>query len=84
MEQLNQIEVRRVRAKVLLEDQIYGGFEHEGVIDSNHAHAGLTVPARFSSSSDTRVHDIIADKKEGLQEFRQPAQRGRQAEFFVI
>ena len=76
MEQLNQVEICRMWSEVLLENEVDGRLEHEGIVDCNHAHARLPVPARLSSPCDTRVHNVVADEKEGLQEFGQPSKGG--------
>ena len=73
VEQLKQIDVRRVTADVLLEEGVNGGFKQKGVVDGDHSNLWLAVPAGCSSSGDTAIHDIIGDEEEGLEELGQPA-----------
>lgn len=73
VEQFDQIEICRVRSKSFLQGQEYGGFEHESVVDGDHSHSLLTIPAWFTSPSDTRVHNVIRHKEEGLEEFGEPS-----------
>jgi len=55
-----------VSAEVFFEERIDGGFQHESIVDGDHADLRLTVPARGAATSDAAVHDIVGDKEEGL------------------
>lgn len=65
-----------MRAKVLLEENEDGGFEHEGVIDCDHADVGHAIPAGTAAASDGTVHDVVGDEKECLKQLNHPAQGG--------
>lgn len=59
LEELDDVDVGGVAAEVLLEEDEDGGFEHEGVVDGNHADVGLEVPAGLATAGLGRVHDIV-------------------------
>ena len=48
-----------MRSEVLLEQDEDGGFEHEGVVDGNHADVGHAVPAWVAATCDGAVHDVV-------------------------
>jgi hypothetical protein len=74
MEQLQRINVPLLRSEIFLEENVDACLEHEGVVDSNHTDIGHEVPARKSSAGFGRVHNIIADEEESLEELDHPAQ----------
>ena len=76
VEELEEFDVRWVRAEVLAQQDVERGLEHEGVVDGDGAHAGLPVPARLAPSRDGAIHDVVGYEEEGLQELRQPAEGG--------
>lgn len=84
VEQLHEVNVGRVRAELLLQDVVDRGLEHEGVVDRNHAHSLLPVPAGLTTARDRAVHDVVRDQEEGLQELRQPAQGGKVFELLLV
>jgi hypothetical protein len=59
---------------------VYGRFQHEGIVDGDHAHPRSAIPARFTAASNARVHDIVTNQEEGLQQFGQPSERARQSQ----
>ena len=77
MEQFDEIDVAFVLAEVLLEEDEDGGLEHEGVVDGDHADLGLEVPAGLAAAGLGRVHDVVRDQEEGLEELNHPAESGR-------
>ena len=76
VEELEQVDVRRVGAEVLLQQDVDGRFEHEGVVDGDHADARLPVPARLPAPRERGVHDVVRDEEEGLEELCHPPQGG--------
>jgi len=84
MEQLEEINVGGVRAEVLLQDDIDSGLEHEGVVDGDHAHSVVAVPAGLTTTGDGAVHHVIADQKESLKQLREPAQSAEVFELFIV
>jgi hypothetical protein len=76
LEELNEVDVRGVTAEVLLEQDEDGGLEHEGVVDGDHADVGREVPAGLAAAGLGRVHDVVGDEEEGLQQLDHPAERG--------
>jgi hypothetical protein len=83
VEEFDHIEVGWVGAEVLLQEAVDGRLEEEGIVDSDHAHAGTTVPARFAAARHGAVHDIIGDEEEGLQKLDCPAQKTELFELLV-
>lgn len=81
VEQLDHIGVAGMLAEVFLEEDVEGHFEHEGVIDGDHADAGLAVPARLAAARDGGVHHVVGDEEECLQEFGEPAEGGGEEVF---
>ncbi len=76
MEELDEVDIRRVLAEVLLEEGVDCGFEHEGVVDGDHADAFLAVPTWGTAAGDGGVHDVVRDEEEGLEKLGHPAQSG--------
>ena len=76
VEELHQVDVGGVLAEVLLEEDVDGGLEHEGVVDGDHADAVLSVPTWGAAAGDGAVHDIIGDEEEALEELGHPAEGG--------
>ena len=68
VEELEKLYVCRVRFEVFFEEYVDAGFEHEGVIDGNHAYFGFLVPAGLAPTRDAAVHHVVGDEEEGLQE----------------
>lgn len=77
VEELDEVDVGGVGAEVLLEEGVDGGLEHEGVVDGDHADTLLAVPAGLATAGDARVHDVVRDEEEGLEELGHPAEGGR-------
>lgn len=77
MEQLDEIEVALVLAEVLFEQDVDAALEHESVVDGNHANLGHEVPAGRATARLGRVHDVVRNKEEGLQQLNHPAKGGR-------
>jgi hypothetical protein len=65
-----------VAAEVLLEQDEDGGLEHESVVDGDHTDVGGEVPAGLAAAGLGRVHDVVGDEEEGLQQLDHPAERG--------
>lgn len=59
VEELDKIDICRVRAEVFLQENVDRGLEHEGIVDCNHADSRAAVPARLATTSDRAVHYII-------------------------
>lgn len=76
VEELEHVGVGGVGAEVLLEEDVEGHFEHEGVVDGDGADARFAVPAGLAAARDGGVHDVVRDEEEGLQELREPAEGG--------
>ena len=74
VEELDHVRVARMAPEVFLQEHVYRHFEHEGVVDRNHAYPGLTVPARLAAAGYRRVHHVVGDEEECLQEFGEPAE----------
>lgn len=84
VEQLEEIDVGGVRAEVLLQDDIDSGLEHEGVVDGNHAHSVVAVPAGLTTTGDGAIHHVIADQEESLKQLGEPAQSAEVFELFIV
>lgn len=67
MEELDEVDVRRVRAEVLLEQPVDRRLEDERVVDGDEADALVAVPARLAAARDARVHDVVRHEEERLQ-----------------
>ena len=59
---------------MFLEEYVDGRFEHEGVVDGDHAHSRFAVPAWLAAARYGCVHYVVRDEEEGLQELGQPAE----------
>ena len=84
MKKLDHIYVAWVLPKMFLEEHIYRHFEHEGVIDGNHAHAWFAVPAWLTTARDGRVHYVVGDEEQRLQELGEPAKSCGQEVFGFV
>lgn len=84
VEQLDKVDVGGVGAEVLLQDDIDSGLEHEGIVDSDHAHSVLAVPAGLTTAGDGAVHHVIADQEESLEQLSKPAQSAEVFELFIV
>lgn len=67
VESVNQIQITRLRAKVLLEGLEDEGLEQERIVDGNHLHIGLAIPARLSATRNGLVHDIVGHQEKRLE-----------------
>ncbi|KAB8360673.1 hypothetical protein FH972_024410 [Carpinus fangiana] len=83
VEELDNVDVVWVLAKVFLEDKVDGRFEHERIIDGNHADSIGAVPTRLATSGDGSVHHVVGHKEEGLEELDEPSEGGRLEEVGV-
>lgn len=77
VEELDHVNVGRVGTEVLLQQDVDGRLEHEGVVDGDHADVLLAVPAGLASAGDAAVHDVVGHEEEGLEQLNQPAEDGR-------
>lgn len=59
---------------MLAEEDVDGGFEHECIVDSDHADFRESVPAWLTAAGLRAVHDVVGDEEEGLEEFGEPAE----------
>ena len=66
VEELEEVDVRRVTAEVFLQQDVDSRLEHEGVVDGDHGDAGLAVPTGLPASCEGGVHDVVRDEEEGL------------------
>ena len=69
MKQLDQVGVKLFLPEVLLQQQVDTAFQHEGVVDGDHADFGHEVPAWLTAPGFGGVHDVVADEEEGLEQF---------------
>ncbi len=76
VEELEHVDVGGVGAEVLLQEDVDGHFEHEGVVDGDHADARVAVPAGLAAAGDGGVHHVVGDEEEGLEELGEPAEGG--------
>lgn len=84
VEELNKINVLfLVLAEVLLQQDVDGRLEHEGVVDGDHANIRHEVPARAAAAGLGAVHDIIRNEEESLEELNHPAESGRVKELVL-
>ena len=67
MEDLEEVNVARVLAEVLLEEEVDGALEHEGVVDGDVVHALDAVPAGLTAAGDGLVHHVVRDEEERLE-----------------
>ena len=67
MEDLEEVDVVRLCAEVLLEEEVDRALEHERVVDCNVRDALDTVPARLPAAGDGLVHHVVRDEEERLQ-----------------
>ena len=81
VEEVDDVGVVGVGAEVFLQEDVDGHFEHEGVVDGDHAHALLAVPARLAPARYGRVHDVVRDQEEGLEQLGEPAEGGGEEVF---
>ncbi len=81
MKYFQEAGVRRVGIEMLTEEDVDGGFEHEGVVDGDHADFWEFVPAGLTAAGLGTVHHVVGDEEEGLEEFGEPAEGGRVEEF---
>ena len=72
VKKLQDINVKGVLSKMLLEQNVYGRFKHEAIVDSNVSNLWHTIPAWASTSRDARVHNIIRNEEHSLQKFDTP------------
>ena len=84
MKQLDEVEVAPSLPEVLFQDDEDGRFQHEGVVDGDHADLRHAVPAWTPSARLGRVHDVVADEEERLQQLRTPSQRRRVSGFVTL
>ena len=67
MEQLEQVNVRRVRTEVLLEQPVDRSLKQEGIVDGDEPDPFVAVPARLAAAGDGRVHEVVGDEEERLE-----------------
>lgn len=83
VEELDQVNVGGVGAEALLEDEVDGCFEHEGIVDGNETNTLLAVPAGLTTTGDGAVHNVIAHQEEGLEKLGEPTQDAQVLELFI-
>ena len=66
-EELEQVDVVRLLAEVLLQQIVDRGLEHERVVDRNVADTGHAVPTRLATAGDRGVHEVVRDEEEALE-----------------
>lgn len=81
VEEFEEVGVGGVGFEVVAEEDVDGGFEHEGVVDGDHADFGDFIPAGLAAAGLGGVHDVVGDEEEGLEEFGEPAEGGGVEEF---
>ena len=67
MEDVEEIDVVRLGAEVLLEEEVNGALEHEGVVDRDVVHALDAIPAGLAAAGDGLVHHVVRDEEERLE-----------------
>lgn len=83
VEEFEDVDIVLLLLEVLLEQQVYGAFEHEGIVDCNHSHLGHEIPARAAPTSLGAVHDVVGHEEEGLEQLDEPAQQSGVEELIV-
>jgi hypothetical protein len=67
VKELDQADIGRMLAEVLLEEIVDACLKHEGIVDCNQVNSFNAVPAWLTTTRDTRVHEIVGDQEERLQ-----------------
>ena len=70
MEELHEVDVRRVLAEVLFQEPVDRCLEQESVVDRNEPDALVAEPAGLTATCDARVHEVVRDEEERLQLFQ--------------
>lgn len=83
MEELDDVDVGGVGAEALLEDEVDGPLEHEGVVDGDQADTLVAVPAGQTTAGDGAIHEVIADEEESLEELGEPPQDAQMLELLI-
>lgn len=83
VEELDEVDVGGVGLEALLQDQVDGGLQHEGIVDGDEANTLVAIPAGLATASDGAVHDIIADQEESLEQLGEPAQNAQVLELLL-
>lgn len=83
VEQLHDEAVRGVGAEIFGQEDVNGRFEHEGIVDGDHADLGDAEPARVPAARVGGVHDIVRDEEESLQKLGHPAEGSGIEEFLL-
>jgi len=84
VEELDDVDIRRVGAEALLQNHVDGRFKHEGIVDGDQTDTLLTVPARQTTAGNRAIHQVVADQEESLQQLSEPAQNAQVLELFVV
>lgn len=74
VEELDNVDIGRVGAEALLQDEVDGRLEHEGIIDGDQVDTLMAIPTGLAATGNGAVHKIIADEEESLEELSEPAQ----------
>mmetsp|Transcript_13583 Transcript_13583/g.19959 ORF Transcript_13583/g.19959 Transcript_13583/m.19959 type:complete len:220 (-) Transcript_13583:265-924(-) len=74
MEEVHQLGVVGLAAKVPLQDAEHSRLQEERVVDGNHLHIGFLVPTGLTPPGLRVVHDVVRHQEEGLQPLHTPPQ----------
>lgn len=67
VEELEEVDVVRLLAEVLLEEKVDGHLEHAPVVDGDISDALDAEPARLPAAGDAGVHNVVCDEEERLE-----------------
>ena len=66
MEKLEDIYIGGMLSEVFLQKHVDGHFQHECIVDGDHAYAGLSIPTWLTAACDRGVHYVVGDQEESL------------------
>jgi hypothetical protein len=67
MEELQQMDIKRLLPKMQLEEMVNGSFQHERIVDGDVIHALDSEPTRLTATSNRLVHHVVCDEEVGLE-----------------
>ena len=66
MEDLEEVDIARVLAEVLLEEEVYSALEEKRVVHCDRVDALDAEPARLTPAGNRLVHHVVRYEEEGL------------------